>query len=78
MAQPTVRYIVLPEKVRTGQQYVLTPYNDIEDAKREAVRQCAATGDQYIVFTSSYYTDKFEEWLQSTIDEIAKPYVDIP
>lgn len=74
MAQPTVRHIVLPEKVKGGQQYVLTPFTDIEDAKREAVRQTAASGDQHIVFTSTFYTDMFEEWLQSTINEIAKPY----
>lgn len=74
MAQPTVTYVVLPVKYKAGQQIVLNPVEDINEAKREATRMTACTGDQHVVYTSTHYTDPFQEWLQSTIDEIVLPY----
>lgn len=75
MAQPTVKYMILPAKIIAGQQIVIKPIEDYDEAKRELVKQTAATGEQHILYTSTHYTEAFEEWPIQVIDTIVQPYV---
>lgn len=82
MAQPipAPTYTVFPAILKKGQTskdpFFVT--DDLVAAKLFAVQATAATNQQYIIFTSTFWTERFEDLPPEVIDALVFPFAVTP
>lgn len=74
--QPFPTYTVIPADLKTGStmQEPFFKSGDFTATCIEALKRTAATGKQYIIFTSTHFTEKFEDLPPVSVEALVFPY----